>query len=479
LISGSLEINCLSCHDAEAGHDQAEYANQIKRENFRWAATATSGFANVRGAAKDVPDNYDIYSGVPLDDSKLTAPSITYNLARFNATGKVLFDLKRRISNERCYFCHSTKATDETYAERWEAEEDIHLTSGMMCVDCHRNALDHNMVRGYEGEPQQKNNPAAASLSCQGCHLPDVSNEVPRAGRLGAPIPNHAGIPPLHFEKMTCTACHAGPWPTDNAQLVKTSQAHALGTHSVNRSDVVLPHIAAPVLVRDENGKIAPHKMIWPAFWARRNGKNVTPILPAEVLALSDTLFTAIDSTRSGDWLTLQDEQIASMLQRLDRLDASSNQLDAGLNQHEAVYIAGGKLHRLNKSGKLSSENHAAAQPYSWAMGHDVRPASQSLGIRGCGDCHAVNAAFYFSQIKVDSPLEAERHSTYKSMTDFASLSGIYARLFAVSFFFRTLLKWLMIFVSVILTGVLLWHGLQGLGSLMKMAGELKENKNL
>ncbi|MDL1879403.1 hypothetical protein FBQ85_30195, partial [Cytophagia bacterium CHB2] len=102
-ISGEFEINCLSCHDAEAGHDQAEYANQMRRQNFRWAAAATSGFASVRGAAKDVPDNYDIYSGLPLNDPKLTSPSITYNLSRFNAQGKVLFDIKRRIPNERCY----------------------------------------------------------------------------------------------------------------------------------------------------------------------------------------------------------------------------------------------------------------------------------------------------------------------------------------------------------------------------------------
>lgn len=467
-ISGNLEINCLSCHDAEAGHDQAEYANQIRRQNFRWAAAATSGFANVNGAAKDVPDNYDIYSGLSMDDPKLIAPSISYNLTRFNAHGKVLFDIKRRIPNERCYFCHSTKSTVATLAERWEAEEDIHLTSGMTCVDCHRNGLDHNMVRGYEGEPQQKTNPVAASLSCQGCHLPDESNDVPRAGRLGAPIPKHAGIPPLHFERMTCTACHAGPWPTAQARLVKTSQAHALGTHAVNRSNVVLPHIAAPVFVRDENGKIAPHKMMWPAFWARLAGKEVIPILPAEVAAIGDTLFSGVDSTRAGDWLTFQEDQIAQVLQRLTVADSGKG---------AAAYVAGGKLYRLNSSGKLSKEDHAAAQPYSWAIGHDVRPASQALGIRGCGDCHSLNAPIYFSRLQVDSPLEADRHLTYQTMTDFADLSGIYARFFAATFFLRPLLKWLLILVSLILAGILLRHALQGLGSLMKAAGELKESE--
>lgn len=465
-ISGAFEINCLSCHDVEAGHDQAEYANQLGRQNFRWAAAATSGFANVQGAAKDVPDNYDIYSGLLLNDPQLRAPAITYDLARFNAQGKVLFDLKRRIPNERCYFCHSTRTA---HTERWQAQEDVHLTSGMLCVDCHRNGLDHNMTRGYEGEPQAKANSVAAGFSCEGCHLPDDAREVPIAGRAGAPIPKHAGIPTLHFERMTCTACHAGPWPTAQAYMVKTSQTHALGTHAVNRSEVALPHLAAPVFVREDNGKIAPHKMFWPAFWARINGNAVTPISPEEVAARADTLFNAVDSTRSGDWFTLQESQIAEMLRRLAAADSSRS---------DVAYIAGGRLYRLNQFGKLTQESHAAAAPYSWPVGHDVRPTSQSLGIHGCGDCHSFNAPIYFSQLKVDSPMAADRRSTYKTMTDFVDLSGVYARFFALTFWLRPLLKWLMIFVSVILVGVLLWHGLQGLGSLMKAAARFEENSN-
>ncbi|NUM75482.1 hypothetical protein HUU40_14060, partial [candidate division KSB1 bacterium] len=60
----------------------------------------------------------------------------------------------------------------------------------------------------------------------------------------------------------------------------------------------------------------------------------------------------------------------------------------------------------------------------------------------------------------------------------FADLSGFYARFFALTFLLRPLLKWLMIFVSVILSAVLLWHGLHGLGSLMKAAERLEENSN-
>jgi hypothetical protein len=126
----------------------------------------------------------------------------------------------------------------------------------------------------------------------------------------------------------------------------------------------------------------------------------------------------------------------------------------------------------------LLKEDHPAAQPYSWAIGHDVRPAAQSLGIRGCGDCHATDAPFYFSQLPMDSPFASERYSSYKRMTDFSDLSAIYARLFAVSFLFRPWLKFLIIISSAILTAVLIWNALQGLGSIMRAAGELKENSN-
>jgi hypothetical protein len=84
---------------------------------------------------------------------------------------------------------------------------------------------------------------------------------------MGAPKPQHKGIPLVHFEKLACTACHCGPWPKEQAGLVKTSRAHALGTTYAQKADKALPHIIYPVFARQEDGKIAPHKMIWPAFW--------------------------------------------------------------------------------------------------------------------------------------------------------------------------------------------------------------------
>lgn len=451
MVSGNLEVNCLSCHDAERAHDQAEYAAQIARQNFRWAASASSGFATARGAARDMPDNYSIYGSL-MDNSTAIPPTVSYDSTRFNRQNKVFFDVVRKIPNERCYFCHSTKNLGARTSEKWHSDEDVHLVAGMMCVDCHRNGLDHNMVRGYEGEADETGNSFAATLTCHGCHLGDESAEIPVAGRLGAPRPKHAGIPPVHFEKLACTACHSGAWPDEQSQRVKTSQAHGLGTHGVNKSEMALPHIISPVFIEQADGTIAPHRMFWPAFWARLDSNNVTPLDFQNVRAIAATVVER-DSLGTGDWPKLNSDQIIEILRTLIKQDSAAAQ---------PVYISGGKLYRLDQSGKLAKEDHPAAQPYSWPFAHDVRPAAQSLGVRGCDDCHSLDAPIYFGKVAIDSPLESERTST-KTMVEFAGINGFYARVFALSFVLRPWLKTITFLASLILGAIVILYAFKGL----------------
>ncbi|MFQ5708917.1 MAG: hypothetical protein ACE5HO_15780 [bacterium] len=453
-VSGKLEVNCLSCHDAERGHDQAEFGTQTRKQNFRWAASATSGFASVRGAARDMPDNYSVYGSL-LDVGRKIPPSVTYDETRFNAQGKVLFDIVREVPNERCYFCHSTKVITGG-SERWEFDEDVHLMAGMKCVDCHRNGLDHAMIRGYEGEAEEYDKPVAATFTCKGCHLGEENSKKPSSGRLGAPVPKHAGIPLIHFRKLTCTACHSGPWPDENAYNVKTSRAHALGTHVVNRSDEALPHIVAPVFVEQKDGKIAPHKMFWPSFWAKIKADGVQPINPTVVWPIAANLVER-DTLATGDWPNLTEQQIVGIMRGLVKNDSALT----------PAYVGGGQLYRLTESGELIAEDHPAAKPYSWAFAHDVRPATQSLGIRGCGDCHAIDSPFYFAQIGIDTPVTAGKGAA-KKMVDFQKVSTFYARLFSLSFVFRPWLKLIALLSTAVLALILVVYLFKGFAVLVQ-----------
>jgi hypothetical protein len=435
-ISGKLEINCLSCHNADPGQDQAEYATQIARQNFRWAATAACEFGSVKGVAAAQLDTYD-----PLMDDAIAT---TYRENTFDHEKKVSFNITRKVPNERCYFCHSSLDVGEHGSEKWAADEDVHLAAGLTCVDCHRNGLDHNIIRGYEGEDAASQNPLAVSTSCKGCHT---------EGRLGAPVPEHPGIPTVHFEKLTCTACHSGPWPERRTYRNKTSQAHALGTHTVNKSDDALPHILYPVFARQDGDKIAPHKLIWPAFWGTLKEEKVEPLdLNLAKRAVGRSISRA--KPRSlGDWPTLTDELITKAF----------NSLKKTVKEGEPVYICGGKLYRLNESGELSEpQEHPAAQPHLWPVAHNVRPAGQSLGVRYCTDCHATDAPFFFGEVEIDNPLAAEEVAK-KEMIEFQDINSFYAWAFAFSFVFRPFLKIVALGSAGLIGLVLLMYGLKAL----------------
>jgi len=454
LISGKLEINCLACHNANPGQDQAEYAGQVTRENFRWAITASCGFASVSGSAAAQPDTYD-----PLMSDAI---KVAYRRNAFDFRNRVLFNIVRKAPAERCYFCHSNLNLDGNDSERWTQDEDVHLSAGLTCVDCHRNGLEHNIVRGYEGEDRVSKNPLASTSTCEGCHLGTGSSAAPAEGRLGAPRPKHPGIPPIHFDKLTCTACHSGLWPGEQACRTKTSRAHGLGTYNVNKSADALPHVLTPVFARGADGKITPHKLFWPAFWGVVKDANVGPVgLEAARRAVGQALGEE-RAPRSGDWLPLTREQIGKVLSAM----ATEESVEG-----KPVYICGGKLYRLDGAGNVLENEHGAAKPCLWPIAHEVRPASQSLGVRNCQDCHATDAPFFFGKVAVDCPVGRQAQSV-KTMVDFEQLKPFYVKAFAMSFVFRPWLKLVILGSCAGLAGVLVLYALRALASVVKVLSE-------
>jgi len=462
-LTGQLEINCLACHNISDDEDMGSaggYAIQVLRGNYRWAATASSGFAYVTGTLKGLRDDYEFRAPFVSEDTKLKPPTVEYYPEVFKHNDWAFFNVSTAIPKQRCYFCHSNADIHNGQTEQWKTDQDVHLTAGLKCVDCHRNGLNHKIIRGYAGEPCEPNNPLTAVSSCEGCHLgPNAGKPV--AGRFTAPIPKHAGIAPVHFDKLTCTACHSGPWPEATTIRTKTARANAIGIAGANKSLNALPHIVYPVFAKGQDGKIGVFKAVWPAYWAMQTSKEIIPINLDTVKETAGKVITKATLSKDGDWPGLTEGDIAKIL--------SSVAVPATA---KPVYIAGGKLYSLDKSGKLVSEESELAGPYMWPIAHDVRPSAQSLGVRQCQDCHSIDSPFFFGKVIVDSPLKSVA-ATGQEMVKFEELPRLQTKAFAFSLVFKPLLKVVSALSAFVIAAVLLLYGLKTLNFFTKYFNSL------
>ncbi|MEA2735658.1 MAG: hypothetical protein QOE14_2109 [Humisphaera sp.] len=508
-MSGPLENDCLICHTSDDRYDPAARAVAIATDqNFKYAPTLASFLGKVQGQASRLRDNFD-----PAGPDARRAPKVNYDPARFDDLGNVVFNVARRVSNERCYFCHtnidvgrpSDPKTNVNLESRWRHDRDIHLAKGMSCVDCHRNGPDHMMVRGYEGEFDDraaiagaKPDPTITTLSCAGCHY---GTDNASGGRNAAPRPLHKGLPTLHFDKLSCTACHSGPAPADATTLVQTAMAHKLGLPRHHTVDAAAPTIQQPVFLRvdkrglpideeAEGAKIAPHRMIFPSFWGRMTGEKITPIPPEQVIAAgvesilgekpSDKEFQAI--------VPLTEEQIAQVLEKLaaappstikpaDAVSARSPAAPATVPTTattapttaatppappvqsapppawatgEPVFVTGMKVYKRGASGKIESFFNLAAAPYAWPLGHDVRGAQQSLGARGCVECHASGAPIFNAKVDIASVVTGAGMTRTMAEARMESTSALSA--FAATY----PLRWLLVLIGYASAAILL-----------------------
>jgi len=460
-ICGKLEIDCMACHSADATHDQSERSRQVARQNFKWLPTAAAGLAVVRGDASKLPDDFDPLMPPDPDHPEKAPPAVLYAKHQFDANQTVFFNITRRPSPERCYFCHTNRPVGEEAPQVWEEDQDVHLAAGLKCVDCHRHGLDHKIARGYEGEVPEGAMSSKRALSCSGCHLgARAAAPAGLGGRLGAPRPRHAGLPASHLEKLTCTACHSGPWPAERPRRVQTSRAHALGIASHHLRDDNPPYIVEPVFVLQDDGKIAPHRMMWPAFWGRMKDDEVWPIAPGAVVKAAADVFRARKASKSKKLEPLTAEQVTKALFVL----ALSAKEEA---EGQPVYVCGGKLWRLGADGKLVGAEHPAAKPYSWPLAHDVRPAAQSLGMRGCTDCHVEDAGLFYGQVVAGSP-SGVGPGVVKSMYEFQGLEPALVDVLALTMRFRPLMIWACLVAAGVSALALVHYAFVGLAGLRR-----------
>ena len=387
MIAGSLEVDCLLCHSADQRHDPVEWGVQIQKQNFKWAPTAAADFAMVRGEAKSLPEDYDPFVGPNPDFPDQKPPQVIYDRTKFDGNDRILFNVTKSPPNDRCYFCHTAISTGREKTH-WQTDTDVHIAAGLKCVDCHRNGLDHSINRGIEGDTA-----TPAALSCRGCHLGEADAEEGAAlgGRFAAPRPGHKGLPTLHLEKMSCTSCHAGPWPGPESGGFQTSMAHQLGIATRHRQK--LPMIVGTVFLKDESQKITPHRTVWPAWFGALDGDALKPIPIEDVKDAGQGIVKEKKSMKEEATLPNQ-KQITKIISKLQE----------SVEKGEVVYVAAGKVHKAEGETLVNSD-HPAAAPYTWAYAHDVRPGAQSLGVNGCTDCHAAEKPLYYGKVTALSPV--------------------------------------------------------------------------
>jgi hypothetical protein len=211
---------------------------------------------------------------------------------------------------------------------------------------------------------------------------------VSLGGHYGAPRPEHKGLPPHHFEKLTCTACHSGPWPQMYAKRFQTALAHGLGLTSRERKDDDPPHIVGPVFARQHDGRIAPHRLIW--------------------------------TTRPG---------------QPDKTE----------------------------SGKTES----TVSRYQWSIAHNVRPVSQSLGVRGCTDCHSNEAPIHFGRLGEAGDEHADARPI-RFMHELRGDDATFAKAWNFGFVFRPVFKWFGFACAGVIALVALHYLLNGVGSIAR-----------
>jgi hypothetical protein len=148
-----------------------------------------------------------------------------------------------------------------------------------------------------------------------------------------------------------------------------------------------------------------------------------SPLLPDYVIRNAAAL--------SGTDYTLTEEMVASGIKRL-----------AEAGEKDPVYVAHGQVWSLGTGGALAASVDKVAEPVSWAVGHDVRPARMARGARPakCADCHTVESAFFFAKVVSTGPLLTAR-TLAKAQNEFMGLSGSYNKLFGTTFLMRPLFK--------------------------------------
>ncbi len=411
--TGVLEADCLLCHLPE--YRISERNKQLATWNFRWAATAGAGFAEVTGSVSDGEE-----------------VAVVYDKERFLPDGTVEPHLVGEPRNDVCLSCHAKPGWKKRGTD-FRPRTDVHLRAGLKCVDCHpagSSATDpriagreeHQFGKGDDPGGHVRDDLDDTCVSCAGCH---------DSGRMGAPAARHPWLPPLHLEKIACQTCHI-PSRSVKAALVQASDVFNPGTKIPTKGkhlwtfygpdgrywnhygelqmmgyDDKPTDTFRPALARYK-GKIYPVNRVhsaWPAIEVEGEASLMQPKMgdiykmwAAHQADASKYPQLAEITDDNGDEVPEVnrpreiDAFVQSVAQRL--VDA-----DYPMEGKRVVWVMDDRVYTSGTKFRVVDMHPWEASPYAnvHKYNHGVLPATAALGVNGCTDCHRPGSDFFFA----------------------------------------------------------------------------------
>jgi formate dehydrogenase gamma subunit len=410
--TGVIEADCLLCHMPE--YDYAKRNSELANLNFRWAATAGAGLGLLTGKV-----------------SNGERPDVIYDKSKFDADGNVVLHMAPEPRNETCLKCHAKPGWKKRGAS-FSTRTDVHMAAGLRCVDCHtagRDASDpkirgkefHQIGKGDDPSVWARNDLDNTVRSCENCHDKGWGN---------APRVKHAWLPDLHFEKISCQACHI-PTRSVKSALVQASDVYnpapritPPGKHIWTFFDQEMnfwnhygeldlftfkdqpTNITRPTLIKYK-GKIYPSNRVhsaWVGF--EEQGKSGLNQLFMKDFYQIWAQHRADPNNKYPALAKITDDNNDGLIEvnRPEEIDALINETKAYLSatgfpleNRRLVWVSDSKAYYSSKEVRELAHEEFEATAYAsvYKFSHDIAPSKAAFGSGGCIDCHSKGASFF------------------------------------------------------------------------------------
>jgi hypothetical protein len=339
------------------------------------------------------------------------------------------------------------------------ARTDVHLNSGLKCIDCHAAgsmATDsringrevHQFAKGDDPGGVVRNDLDNTMRTCSDCH---------DNGYMGAPRAKHTWLPDLHLDKLSCQVCHVPERYVKSAHYV-ASDVFNPGTKIPDKGKYLWTFYGPDMKYWNHYGdlemmgyedkptfnfkpELGKYKgMIYPV-------NRVHTSWPGILIEGKEGLMQPKMSDVYKMWATFKKDQ--AKYPQLAKITDDNNDKVIEVNRPEEIdaliasiskmlndikYPMEGKQvvwvmnNRVYKSGSDFYEMAMAdweASPYGnmHKYNHDIMPAKAAIGSKTCTECHSASSDVFFAQV-LKNPVGIDGKSEYELQYKRLGLSG-------------------------------------------------------